>query len=727
MKLSVPDITITKRAVRPIALLVGSAAILAACGADGEPVPLQLSVDSSDAQWVSGGDALLRVKSAFLSGRSLRLSINGSAAAANWATDPNDASSRIAVVSGLSVGQNNVTAELVEDRLTVGKATLQIQNYPRTGPMFSGPQEAPFVCQTATFRVYTGGPLLGDAKDSNCSIDTRVDYVYRSTAGSFSALPSTSAVPADAATATTTDGRTVPYIVRIETGTVNRAIYQTALLHNPVGEVAPSPTAKPSGWNGRVIYTFGGGCPGGWYRQGASTGGVLDHALLSQGYAMASSSLNVYGNNCNDVIAAESVAMVRERFSEVYGRPRHVIGWGCSGGSYQQIQTADNYPGLLDGIIPGCSFPEVMFATTHFMTDARLLGHYFRDTAPGLFTEAQQAAVAGVVTIRTVFNPQTYNGGARIGPFGCDSTLPVALRYDPVTNPAGTRCSMYDHTANALGRDPATGFARQPWDNVGIQYGLDALNRGLITVDQFLDLNERLGGYDMDGNFATARKVGDTLGMRAAYRGGRMTHGGGGLKTTPIIDYRAYDDDKANGDVHTRYHSFSMRERLVKANGNADNYVMLHEADRLNNHYTSASPLLLRAVAEMDKWLTAIARDDAAGTASEKLVRNKPATLQEGCNSRDATPVFIAEKMERTSGQCAALYPAPAGPRGVAGSGIASDVIKCQLKPVLLADYAVTFTAEQEARLRSIFPGGVCNWSLAGVEQQALAGTWQRY
>ncbi len=101
------------------------------------------------------------------------------------------------------------------------------------------------------------------------------------------------------------------------------------------------------------------------------------------------------------------------------------------------------------------------------------------------------------------------------------------------------------------------------------------MNAGTITVDQFLDVNERVGGWDADGNRQPARTVADPLALRAAYQRGRLTNGGGGLKTTPVIDYRDYGDDAANGDVHTRYHSFSMRERLVKANGHADNFVML--------------------------------------------------------------------------------------------------------------------------------------------------------
>ena len=46
-------------------------------------------------------------------------------------------------------------------------------------------------------------------------------------------------------------------------------------------------TPEP-GWNGRLVYTFGGGCNVG-YHQGATTGGVLNDLFLSQGYAVATS------------------------------------------------------------------------------------------------------------------------------------------------------------------------------------------------------------------------------------------------------------------------------------------------------------------------------------------------------------------------------------------------------------------------------------------------------
>jgi Tannase-like family of unknown function (DUF6351) len=83
-----------------------------------------------------------------------------------------------------------------------------------------------------------------------------------------------------------------------------------------------------------LVYTFGGGCNAG-YHQGASTGGVLNDLFLAQGYAVASSSLNVLDNNCGPIISAEAAMMVKEHFIETYGPVLHTIGWGGSGGAIQ--------------------------------------------------------------------------------------------------------------------------------------------------------------------------------------------------------------------------------------------------------------------------------------------------------------------------------------------------------------------------------------------------------
>jgi len=68
--------------------------------------------------------------------------------------------------------------------------------------------------------------------------------------------------------------------------------------------------------------------------------------------------------------------MVKERFIENFGPPAFTVGYGCSGGSEQAHPIADAYPGLLDGIIVGCSFPEVVSAMVLNVTDADLIQHY---------------------------------------------------------------------------------------------------------------------------------------------------------------------------------------------------------------------------------------------------------------------------------------------------------------------------------------------------------------
>lgn len=100
--------------------------------------------------------------------------------------------------------------------------------------------------------------------------------------GIFQPLPNLTSYPADLAQTTTSQGKTVPYIVRVETGTIDRGIYETAVLHDPTKEGPPSPFNPPAAWNQRLVYTLGGGCVGGWYIQGASlgNGGILEDLML---------------------------------------------------------------------------------------------------------------------------------------------------------------------------------------------------------------------------------------------------------------------------------------------------------------------------------------------------------------------------------------------------------------------------------------------------------------
>jgi len=692
---------------------------------------LKLQTLSTRPDKVSGGDVLVAVRaSAGVDLASIHVMANGTDVTASFFQEP-ATHSLIGLVTGLKLGANTLDARAPganADRLAV-------KNYPITGPIFSGPQEKPFYCQTHQFRVYPNpGPFLTPAQiDDPCTVLTRVDYLVRS-GNSFVAFDPAGGVPASAPMITTKTGAVVPYTVRLETGTINRAIYQIAILDNPTIAGPDLINHGDPGWNGRLIYTFGGGCGGGWYRQGNSTGGVLpggNDTFLGLGYAVASASLNVLGNNCNDITSAETLMMVKERFIETFGPPKYTIGFGCSGGGIQQYMIADNYPGLLDGLLPQCSFPDVSGATT---TDARLFYHYFFDDptrVPWTQEELRKAAGYGIFdTINVQAQPWAARFDTVPGRPGYESSVfngivPTDVRYDPLLNTEGVRPTHYDHTPNAFGIDPATGFARRPLDNVGIQYGLGVLNTGEITKEQFLDLNAKIGGFDTDFNFISDRTVADRLATRAAYRTGRVLSGGGGLASVPVLDFDVIYTDLTTGDVHNKFFHFSVRERMRQANGNVDNHVMWSGVFGARANFATRA-----AIDAMDRWVAAIKGDTSSAPLAKKVVDNKPADVVDGCWLGGATPSFQAELQFLGgvgSSTCNSSYPGFPSPRLVAGEPLRNNFVKCRLRPIDLADYNVTFTPAEIAKLKEIFPTGVCNYDVPAVDQHPLAGTWLNY
>ena len=699
------------------------------------PADLDIITVSTRPDTVSGGDVLVRITAppgvAIID---LMVLLNGQAVTSAFQPEAGG-HSLLGLVAGLQLGENTLVANAVDrNNVTYRTARLTLTNYPIAGPIISGPHEEPFYCMTQLFALPASTTTLGPALDADCSIATRVDYVYRTTAGTFQPLPNLATYPGDLAQTTTSEGKSVPYIVRVETGTINRAIYETAVLHDPTTEAAPTPFKPPAAWNHRLVYTLGGGCVGGWYIQGSSlgNGGILEDLMLRQGYGVAASTLNVYGNNCQDLLAAETIMMVRERFIENFGPVALTIGYGCSGGSEAAQPISDEYPRLLNGILVGCSFPEVVAAMVNNITDADLFLHYLNTNATVSWSDAQIEAATGYPTVTTLSTIGPGNA-IRVKAQGgtCNAIIPKSVQYDDETNPTGIRCDLYDHLVNVFGRDPSTGFARRPIDTIGVQNGLEALNLGAITKQQFLDLNRNIGGYDNDGNYVSTRTVGDVAAIEAAYLSGRITYGGLGMRRTPIIDYRGYVDQPENSnEVHSRFHSFSMRERLLEANGNFNNQVMLIEdgsSTTGNGLFSDTSPVLSHALTQMDEWLTAFLADGSSAALPVKINRSKPSDLVDACFTNKGTVKIAEQQVYQLDTTCNQLYPAFSTPRMVAGEPLANDVLKCQLRPLDPSLYKVRFTAAETAQLKAIFSQGVCDYSKPGVGQQPPDGTWQAF
>jgi hypothetical protein len=372
---------------------------------------------------------------------------------------------------------------------------------------------------------------------------------------------------------------------------------------------------------------------------------------------------------------------------------------------------------LIDGVSIRATFPDALSIALAGL-DARLLMHYFTVTNPAGFTEQQQVAVSGYAGVKALLDAA--NQAQRTDPVpdrddlpGYQSArwnagVPEAERYHPTNNPKGARPTIFDAARNVYGVDPATGFALRPFDNVGVQYGLNALKSRTITVAQFLDLNERIGGVDHDSNYVARRTEGDAGAIRRAYEAGLTLSGGGGLAAIPIFDNATSNEDDR---YHYGWFHFALRERLRQANGNADNLVMWRTVSG------SAADELFT------KWMEAYKADLSGGPQRATVIRNKPREGVEGCFDKSTPPRFIAEHLVFSSkpvSKCTELYPVYSNVRHEAGGPLAASVLKCQLKPIAVQDYPVAMSQADLARLKQIFPSGVCDWSKPGVNQVAV-------
>ena len=713
----------TRRLRAATALVIAMLGMTAALGASA--AVRSIATLSSRPDRVSGGDVLVEVRQD--DDAAVPVTLNGADVTAAFQPGPHH--TRIGLVGGLKLGPNILAA---------GGARLVVHNYPIAGPIISGPHEAPFICTTASFKLYAalGGQAVasdetfGPSEGPDCFAKTKVTYLYLPQgAAVLVPLPDPSHLPTDIAITTTTTGQRVPFAVRVETAVIDRGIYQSTVLFDPTTEAQPTWRAPPRGWNRRLIAVQGAGCTGGWYFQGTSGGsapravGGIEASLysvkrLGEGYALYGNTLQNASQNCNAVLETEAAMMGKEHFTKEFGVPAYTVSVGCSGGSYGSAQPADALRGLYDAILIACTFPDPLAIASSGL-DAHLLAHYFDVTAPGAFTEAQQVVISGYKGRKAFIDAANQAGRADPVPGRADESgyksavwsdvVPVALRYDPKSNPKGARPTIFDHARNIFGVDPATGFARRTFDNVGVQYGLAALNAGEITARQFLDLNEGVGGVDADANYVAARSAGDAAAIHRGYQSGLEVSGAGGIASIPVLDISGiYNED---GGYHYQWFHFALRERMAASIGDAKNHVMWR-----------GSPVPFdKAWTTFIAWIEAVKADQGPGMARAKAIADKPAAAVDGCWTSPTD--FVAEPQtfsREPTTTCNARFPSYGFPRLVAGGPLAADVLKCQLKAPAPQDYAVRFTPAEWARLRRIFAAGVCDWSKAGVAQTRI-------
>jgi hypothetical protein len=758
---------------------------------------LEIVTLSNRADLISGGDALVEVrvpKQVSLS--AVKVELNGHDITSSFKTDAAARTLR-GLVTGLVDGRNDLVAEA--DGKGKGKddgkeVRLTITNHPISGPVLLGSQTQPWVCATPTGTAESGNTpasnpsgLTTFATDAQCNIATEFHLFYRTkTAACAFVLPdpsptTTAPTPANScfqpyvpgvtspdlvASTTTSNGVTMPYIVRVERGTLNRGIYDIAVLFDPTKPWTP--TAPQAQWNGKLLYTFGAstGQPRQQFRSEqnwviAGITGTNDDSALRLGFMVADNSLTDSLFNSNRVLNAETLMMMKEHIVDTYGEIKYTMGNGCSGGSIQQNTAASIFPGLLDGIQPACDFPDSI-TTGLEVTDCVLLVNFYAGpdwtalmTGAGL-TQAQinakKAAINGHLDqvgcqqwnnqfgfnnkpgnfVPLLVNNQVTGTLAPSGAPRNNCRLPAALVYDPVTNPNGTRCGDADLSTAVWGTTanenaPGSVRARVTGDNVGIQYGLNALLAGKITAEEFVTLNEKIGGFDTDFNRRAARTTADRPALDIAYRAG-IVSSGKNLGKLAIIDSRGWDEQ----GIHYIWRSFAERARIEADNhGDHGNQVMWrYGTGLLPGTPAQIAAVTVKSFLTMDSWLSNLNASAPKETINSvrthtQVIAGKPAAAVDFCfllaDTTFSTPVFDMAACDANAPQADGLgrLAKRASPRQVAGGPLTENILKCRLKPLNPVDYApVTFTSAQWARLQAVFDDGVCDWSERGVGQR---------
>ncbi len=739
------------------------------------PFNFDIKTLSNRADLISGGDALVEVQvPKTVPMKKVVLRLNGVDVSDAFVADEAARTYR-GVLTGLVVGKNFFVADA--NGLGKGRpwASLTITNHPRGGPVLLSAQTTPWICATPAPVAEVGNTPASNASglstpavDAQCNIATEFKLFYRTTAAACStalpdpnppALPAANncfkpytvgSTPADLASTTTTDGRSVPYIVRVERGTLNRGIYDIAVLYDP-GSTTPWTALTPQPqWNGKVVYSFG-ASTGQPRLQGRSSQNWADQAALSRGFMVVDHSLTDSSLNSNRFLVSETAMMMKEHITDRYGPIKYMMGNGCSGGSIQQNTMASIFPGLLDGIQPSCDYPDSI-TTGLEVIDCVLLVNFYAGPDWAALTagltqvqiNAKKAAINGHLdqlgcqSWNNAFGfnnkPGNYmpvlvvnNTTGAIAPSGAprnNCRLPPALVYHPVTNPSGTRCGDADLSTavwgSTAGIAPGSTRAMQTGDNTGIQYGLKALLNSAITAEEFVTLNEKVGGMDADSNRMSARSAADLPALATAYRAG-IVASGKNLGKLPIIDSRGYDEQ----GIHFIWRSFAERERIAAANGgNFGNQVMWrYGTGLLPGTAAQVNAVTLESLLTMDVWLSNLlvtapkATQNSVRTQAQ-VIAAKPATAFDLCYlTGDAN--FTTKVTDMALCDADARLAKHESPRQVAGGSLQENVLKCQLKPVIPADYApVAFSGAQWARMQATFANGVCDWSKPGVGQQ---------
>jgi hypothetical protein len=483
---------------------------------------------------------------------------------------------------------------------------------------------------------------------------------------------------------------------------------------------------------------------------------------LRKGYAIAHSTANQTSTSYDIQLAEDTLARVKRQFVARYGEPNYTIGLGKSGGAIQQYLIGQNRPGLLDAGIAMYSYPDTVTQITRVM-DCELLEYYF-DVVDAdnekWQTWSQRSWIEGFNARDDLSNqfehlralqklrlgqwPSWSRGHTECSMSWRNLTPHVAnpryTYFESLFAPDVARqvpFTYWDNQKLVYGTDPQ-GYARRTYDNVGVQYGLEALKNRQVTTDEFLHLNSNIGGWlppaqmqrerfwNSGGAQSTLAEVSlwshhnmtstqspqrpaprnsaDVETLAAAYKSGNVFLG---RIDMPILDFRHYLEPKL--DMHHSMQSFVTRLRMQREQGHWDNQLIWF-ADLPYEPFDQALQM-------MERWLDNLRADETLSVAAAR-----PANATDRCYGSDGT--LIAEGAGvwdgtwngKAAGTCMQAFPVYKNPRLVAGDDYAGYIMKCHLQSIDQAIdngvYEPVDVSAHRDELRRIFPDGVCDYSL---------------
>ncbi len=559
------------------------------------------------------------------------------------------------------------------------------------------------------------------------------------------------------------NGKEMEFVVRLELGTINRFLYAIAVLR---GENETLGEPNGAHWNKRLIYQFRGGVGVGRKQGHVRNTGVLKrrHRQLAEGYAVVFSTANQTSNHYNIWLAEDTALRVKRQFTSLYGEPDYTVGIGGSGGGVQQYLFGQNNPRLLNAIIPLYSFPDMISQTINVL-DCELLEYYFDmtdrqnprwlDWTNRSYIEGFNATIGEYTELSIVqkifslwqhghlfdWHPGQTECIASWRPLSSLVHNPNYHHYERYFLPKLFEAVSWTHWADLkyiYGTDKH-GIPLHTWDNVGVQYGLNALKDGLISIDEFIRLNAKVGSWkplqDMQperfwifgGHYfpidfsvwgeqnmrlaagsdkrVAPRNTASLQAIEAAYRSGMVFIGEIDI---PIIDIRHYLEDEL--DMHHTVASFSSRQRIIDAKGHANQQIIW-----MTEYPYLPIDLALKAI---DQWIQNL-RDNVDLSVEEA----KPAGLHDSCFRIDGSLIASGKSVwdgawnhAEKGGDCQKHFPSYSTPRQLAGGGVKDDIFKCALQSIDGAIesgvYGDVDIRPYQKRLERLFPSGVCDYRL---------------